>query len=131
LQLRDIIRVVGVVSHRQAIVAQRNASILLVIIGKGEGRAILTGKIFEYLGAGRPILALVPHDGEAADLIRKTNTGVIIDPDDTNAIARALRDSYNEWRAGNISYSPRNNKINRYSRLEQARQLGDLFEQIT
>ena len=36
---------------------------------------ILSAKLFEYLAAGRPILAVVPPDGEAAELVRETGAG--------------------------------------------------------
>ena len=50
----------------------------------------MTTKIFEYLAAGRPILAAVPGDGAAAELLRETGAGVVAPPDDVDAIATAL-----------------------------------------
>jgi glycosyltransferase involved in cell wall biosynthesis len=130
LQLNDIVRVMGLVPHYQAILAQQNASILLLIIGK-EGKTILTGKVFEYMGAKRPVLAVAPTDGEAADIIRQTNIGIVIDPDDTTAIANAIEDFYTEWRNGHNSYSPRDEEVKQYSRQEQAHQLSELFAQLS
>jgi glycosyltransferase involved in cell wall biosynthesis len=131
LELCDVVQVVGIVPSHQAIGAQCGADILLLIIGKGEGKAILTGKVFEYLGARKPILAVVPPDGEAAKLIQQTNAGIVVDPDDTGAIVHALEDLYAKWERGGIPYVPDVDEVNRYSRVEQARQLSNLFEQIT
>jgi glycosyltransferase involved in cell wall biosynthesis len=130
LQLNDILQISDPVPYHQAVATQQLASILLLIMGKGEGTAILPGKVFEYLGAKRPILAIVHPEGEAAALIKRTNTGVVVDPDDTHAIVKALQDFYTEWRTGEISYSPVDDEVKLYSRREQARQLCDLFEQI-
>jgi glycosyltransferase involved in cell wall biosynthesis len=51
---------------------------------------VLSGKVFEYLAVGRPILAAVPPDGAAAELIRDTGAGLVVAPDDTDAIRGAL-----------------------------------------
>jgi glycosyltransferase involved in cell wall biosynthesis len=131
LELDDVVQVTGSVPHHQAIEAQQSASVLLLVMGKGEGTAILPGKVFEYLGAQRPILAVVHPNGESADLVRRTNTGVVVDPDDTEAMVRALADLYSKWEQGGIPYTPDVEQVNRYSRVEQARQLSDLFEQMT
>ena len=50
----------------------------------------LSGKVFEYLAAERPILALVPPDGAAAELLRDTGAGVVVAPEDIDGIAREL-----------------------------------------
>jgi glycosyltransferase involved in cell wall biosynthesis len=131
LELDDVVCVAGSVPHHQAIAAQQSASVLLLVMGKGEGTAILPGKVFEYLGAQRPILAVVHPGGESADLVRRTNTGVVVDPDDTGAMVHVLEDLYTKWERGSIPYTPDVEEVNRYSRVEQARQLSDLFEQMT
>ena len=51
---------------------------------------MLSGKVFEYLAAERPILAAVPPDGAAAELIRETGAGVVAPPDDVDALREAL-----------------------------------------
>jgi glycosyltransferase involved in cell wall biosynthesis len=131
LELDDVVRVTGSVPHHQAIAAQQSASILLLVMGKGEGTAILPGKVFEYLGAQRPILAVVHPSGESANLVRQTDAGVVVDPDDTGALVHVLADLYAKWEQGSIPYTPDVEQVNRYSRVEQARQLSDLFEQMT
>ena len=53
---------------------------------------MLSGKVFEYIAVGRPILAVVPPDGAAAELIRETGAGVVAPPDDPTAIRAALEE---------------------------------------
>lgn len=66
--LATLCRSVACLPHQQAVQYQVTADALLLVVGKGAGSdVVLTGKIFEYLGAGRP--GLVPLDGPAADLI--------------------------------------------------------------
>ena len=72
---------------------QRDSDALLLLIpdAGGRGKGVLSGKVFEYLAAERPILAAVPPDGAAAELIRETGAGVVAAPDDVDALRAALR----------------------------------------
>jgi glycosyltransferase involved in cell wall biosynthesis len=80
------------VPRRRALELQRDSEALLLLVPEaGEpGRGVITAKLFEYLAAGRPILAAVPPDGEAAALVREANAGEIVEPGDVDAIGRAL-----------------------------------------
>jgi len=85
----------GVLGHREAVAAMRAADVNLLVIGDEPGAgATLTGKVFEYLRAGRPILALVPPEGEAAALITRFGAGAVVAPDDVAGAARALEAFY-------------------------------------
>ena len=80
----DCVTLRGFVPYRDSINAQRAADVLLFLDwtdGRGEG--MLTGKLFEYLGSGRPILALGVHkDSEAACLIAETGCGATLTSED-------------------------------------------------
>ena len=80
--------------------------LLLIPEADGRGRGVLSGKVFEYLAAERPILACVPPDGEAAALLRDTNAGVVVPADDRDAIAAALCELAGRWRAGELNGTP-------------------------
>jgi glycosyltransferase involved in cell wall biosynthesis len=84
----DRVEHVGVLRRSEALALQRTADGLLLITSRSTSEA--TGKLFEYLGAGRPILALA-EGNEAERIVRETNTGVTVPPTDVNAIASALR----------------------------------------
>jgi glycosyltransferase involved in cell wall biosynthesis len=62
---------------------------LLIIDDVPENRGIVTGKVFEYIGAGLTILALAP-EGDAAELIRSNHFGEVVAPADSMAIRQAL-----------------------------------------
>ena len=68
----------------------------------GRGKGVLSGKVFEYIAVGRPILAIVPPDGAAAELIRETGAGVVAPPDDPAAIRAALDELHARWRDGGL-----------------------------
>ena len=94
--------------------------------GGGRGRrGVVTAKIFEYLAAGRPILAAVPSDGEAAAIVRDTNAGTVVEPDDVDAIGAALTEMVERFENGSldaIHLSPETreqlSRVTRVSELE-------------
>lgn len=59
-------------------------------------------KVYEYLGAGRPVLALAPPDGETARVVRATG-GLVADTSDVPRAAAAIVRLYKGWRSGNGS----------------------------
>jgi glycosyltransferase involved in cell wall biosynthesis len=92
------------VPRRRSLALQRDSEALLLLIpeASGRGRGVLSGKVFEYLAAERPILAAVPPDGAAADLIRETDAGIVAAPDDVEALTAALRTLHAAWAAGTL-----------------------------
>ncbi len=92
LGLADRIEVHGHVPRRRALALQRDSEALLLLVpdSRGLGRGIVPAKLFEYLAAGRPILAAVPPDGEAAAIVRDADAGDVVAPDDVDAIRWAL-----------------------------------------
>jgi glycosyltransferase involved in cell wall biosynthesis len=118
------------VTHREALALQRDSDALLLLIPEagGRGRGVLSGKVFEYLAAERPILAAVPPEGAAADLIRETGAGVVAAPDDVPALSRALSELHAGWRAGTLdatALSPEaRDRLGRGARVEE---LGDVL----
>ena len=81
---------------------QRDSEALLLLIPEagGRGQGVLSGKVFEYLAAERPMLAAVPPDGAAAELIRETGAGVVAAPDDVAGDPAALRSCTRAGRRG-------------------------------
>lgn len=131
LGLADVVTVLGVVTHREAIQHQLAADLLLLIIGKGAGsELVLTGKLFEYLGAQRPILALVPPAGAAAELIRSTQTGFVVDATNTGTIAEQLSTLYDDWRNGEIHFAPNEQEVHAYDRRSLTRSLADVLDRV-
>jgi glycosyltransferase involved in cell wall biosynthesis len=108
LGLGDRIELLGDVSRRRSLELQRDSEALLLLIPEsgGRGRGVLTGKIYEYLAAERPILAVVPQDGAAAQLGLGTGAGVVVPPDDVDAMRDALLDLHQRWREGNLDDTP-------------------------
>lgn len=102
LGLGGQVRAIDFVSRAEAIAYQKGASVLLLFgsattaAGK---RHILSGKLFEYLGAQRPILGLVPRESASAKIIERFEAGLIVDSGDVNAIKEGLRLAYEQYGA--------------------------------
>jgi glycosyltransferase involved in cell wall biosynthesis len=108
LELGDRLELHPYVSRRRALAFQRDSEALLLLLPDvpGRGAAVPSGKVFEYLAAERPILAVVPPQGAAADLVRDADAGLVVAPDDVDAIESALRDLYERWRSGALDGAP-------------------------
>lgn len=89
--LGDRVTHLGLLERREVIALQRAADALLLMTGADGHASEATGKVFEYLAAERPIVALA-GENEAARLVRSTGTGVVVPIGDVDAIAAALRD---------------------------------------
>jgi glycosyltransferase involved in cell wall biosynthesis len=102
LALGDRLEEIAHVPRRSALELQRDSEALLLLLPEagGRGRGVPSGKIFEYLAAERPIIAAVPPDGVAAQLVRRAEAGVVVPPDDVAAISAAIAGLRARWQAG-------------------------------
>ena len=105
LGLGDRLELVDYLPRGESLRYQRDSEALLLLVpdAGGRGKGVLSGKVFEYLAAGRPILAAVPPDGAAAELIRETGAGVVVAPDDVDAIRAALVDLHARFANGGLA----------------------------
>jgi glycosyltransferase involved in cell wall biosynthesis len=124
LDLCDRIEHLGNLSLSAAIGLQRAADALLLLTAPEGNISEATGKLFDYLSAGRPILALA-RENVAAKIVRETGTGVVVAPDDVGGIARALEEVVDGKLAS--AYAPR--ELDRYIYPGPAKELADLVEQ--
>ena len=128
----DLIRQGVVVEHGNhpravALAAQVNADALLLLTTRDRpGNA--PGKLFEYLRAGRPILALT-SDSYAGEIVRDTATGRCADPTDPAAIARLIRDTLDDRSMGG-AFNPDSEKIDNFSRDQQMTRLAGVLEDV-
>ncbi len=126
--LEGVIKSYGYLPHKESIQMLFNSDIILLVIGKGKGsRNFYTGKIFEYIRANRPILAIVPEDGVAADVIRETRTGLVVDPENIVGIKNALVNYYKSWLENGIEHNKDITEIKKYSRKAQTKKLAEIF----
>ncbi|MDA0335061.1 MAG: glycosyltransferase [bacterium] len=125
---KGIARVVGAVDRATALGFQRRADVLLVVDHRRPWPASnAPGKLFEYLAAGKPVLALC-GPGEIENLVTRLEAGICVAPDDIDAIDEALRDLWDQHEQDRL---PRvKASLEPFHRRELTRQLTACFDEV-
>ncbi len=117
-------------NHDEVIKVQVQSQVLLLMLNSTKNaKGILTGKFFEYMTSGRPILCIGREDGDAAEIISETNIGIVCNHDDEVKTTKAVLDYYNSYLGGKLAVQSKD--IDRYSRKALTKQLVTLLERIT
>ena len=129
LGLGDRLELIPYAPRATSLALQRDSDVLLLLIpdAGGRGKGVLSGKVFEYLAAGRPILAAVPPDGAAAELIQETGAGIVVAPDDVDGLRDALLELNRRFTSGglpDVQLSPEwRHSVARSTRVEETAEL--------
>lgn len=120
----------GYRDHQTAVREQLGASVLLLPLRQEpEYRATLPGKLFEYLGARRPVLGIGQTDGAMARILAETGAGQTFDWPDEAGLRAALDRLWEDFRSG---VEPKlSEDLSVYSRRSTARRMAALFQEIT
>jgi glycosyltransferase involved in cell wall biosynthesis len=132
LGLNDLVRFIGFMSHEKSLGLMVNSHVLLLIVAVGgyETSGIVTGKLFEYLFSGRPILALAPKNSIVANIIQSANAGLVVSSD-TEAIKNGILEFYKQWTERKLAATTNTAVIERYNRKVLTHKLAQIFEKIT
>jgi glycosyltransferase involved in cell wall biosynthesis len=133
LGLGDRLELIDYVPRRKSLELQRDSDVLLLLIPEaaGRGKGVLSGKVFEYLAAERPILAAVPPDGAAAKLIEEIGAGVVAPADDVDALRTALVDLHGRWQRGELGWTLLPPDVrDRLSRRARVAELAQLVREV-
>jgi glycosyltransferase involved in cell wall biosynthesis len=133
LGLAHRLELVGYLPRADSLRLQRDSEALLLLVPEagGRGKGVLSGKVFEYLAAGRPILAVVPPDGAAAELVRETGSGIVVAPDDVDGIREALITMHTTFANGglpSVELSERDEE--RLSRRARVEEMAELLQEV-
>lgn len=120
---------VGYVSHQKAIGYQKKSQVLLLLIPDVKNnKGILTGKLFEYLTAKRPILAIGPEEGELATILTETNAGVVINFNAEEKLEFHIRGLYQKFKEEKLIVNATNTQ--KYHRKELTKNLAFLLKSL-
>jgi glycosyltransferase involved in cell wall biosynthesis len=126
--LDTVIERLGYVAYDEHLRVLRNSDVLLLVLSRGEkSRGWIPSKFFQYLGTGNPILAMVPA-GEVRDIIRETNAGEFVEPDDVAGASRAIETLYDAWRTEASARERNAEAVARYERRNLTRALARALE---
>jgi glycosyltransferase involved in cell wall biosynthesis len=114
---------VGYVGHREAVAEMTRATALLLY--RSGSSLAPSGKLFEYLASGRPVLCVTRPDNLAARLVEAWDAGVVADPRDRQAVEQAILALWQRWQAGGLpdQAEVRTRTLARYSRRAAAERL--------
>lgn len=129
LGIESLVQVRGFVPHKDILMEQHAADALVLVVDTGPGSEIIvTQKVFEYLAAGKPILALA-GPGACRDLLETTGGAALASPDDPAAAAAALERLFDAWLRGeSLAADPP--RIVPFHRREQTRRLAQILNEI-
>jgi glycosyltransferase involved in cell wall biosynthesis len=131
-QLGEIVQVRSRVSHHEAIQRMRQADVLLLlIVGNEGGRKWYPGKLFEYMHAGRPVLAVAP-EGIATQLINEVGIGVAVAPHDAEQIVNVLAEIVADPSAFcQKYYHPAPAAIAQFNRIALTQTLASVLDEVS
>ena len=101
--LKEHVEIVGYVSHDDAIKFQMKSQLLLLIeINSEDTKAIIPGKVFEYLVSETPILAIGPKDSDIEQIIKSTNTGTYFNYNEKSSLKSQLLVYFDAYQNNNL-----------------------------
>jgi len=126
---KSTIKLIDYLPHSEVRKYQQKSQILLLIVNNvPSAKGIITGKIFEYLEAKRPILAIAPVDGDAAAIINTTNAGFVIDFNDASKLKRVILSNYRAFKKQDLRVDSKN--IDQYHRKQLTQKLATIIKTI-
>lgn len=130
LGLNHVVTFSEVVPHEEAWAYLFSSDALLLVQGTGYlDEKGSTGKLFEYLAIGKPVLALAP-ESVAASIIRQANIGLVVNPEDKEGIKRAVREMYTKWLSGSLKVNPNKEVIKQYDVRELSGRFAMILDEL-
>ena len=119
----------GYQPHGIAIEEQRKASVLILPLRKEpEYKAVLPGKLFEYLASCRPVMGIGQKDGAMSMILEKTDTGIVFDWEDNVSMKKYIKSCWKSHLSGNLT--KKDGDISIFTRRNLTRRMAELFNGI-
>ena len=127
--LQSNCKVVGYVSHAEALQFQHRSQLLLLIeMDRPETRAIIPGKLFEYMAAKRPIIAIGPAESDVEQLLTKTRAGDYFLYNQKAELKETICRLYSTFKEGKITID--SDGVKQFSRKALTEKLATLIKQL-
>ncbi len=128
----SMVEKIDYVAHSRAVeLVQDSDALLLIVDDTATVGAIVPGKVYEYLGAMRPLIAFAPPDGAIGELLKETNGGKAIAQSDADRAASYIKTLYDGWQNGEQTSSMMKTEvISKYERREETRRLAEVFDSL-
>ncbi len=128
--LSDCIEKVDYMPHKKVVKTLVQSQILLLLLNNTPNvMGVIPGKIFEYLAARRPILAIGPENGDSARIIQETGRGTVCDFEDFGKMKREIFKLYQRFKKGKLEVSEAD--IVKYTRRSATGQMAGVLDRLT
>ena len=127
--LKDNLEDMGYQQHAVAVEQQRTASLLILPLRKEpEYKAVLPGKLFEYLASWRPVLGIGQTDGAMSVILNNTKTGLVLNWEDRKSIERFIDMCWEKHQTGNLTVDDAD--ISQFTRRNLTHRMAQLFDKL-
>lgn len=121
----------GYITHKEALQTNLDSDLLVLLVGDEEKfKSIYTGKVFEYLRSGKPILAIAPKEGEVDQALSLTGHGKTFTSTQNSEIKDMILTEYTNWIERDKSVSLSSSYIKIYERRYLTMKLADIFYNV-
>ncbi|UII79749.1 glycosyltransferase family 4 protein [Flagellimonas sp. CMM7] len=125
--LDSYVEYLGYLSHEKVLQVQQKSQVLLLLeIDSEETKGIIPGKLFEYLNAKRPILAIGPNEWEAGNIVLETSSGKVCKQSDKTALKNVLLEWFGKYKKGTLHFNSKG--IEMYHRKELTKALANFIQ---
>jgi len=126
-ELGEYLKITDYLPHEEALKKQEKAQILLLIEkNQKETKGIIPAKLFEYMSAKRPILAIGPKDWDVCRLLKETKAGVCFTYEDEEKIKIYIKKQINLFLKGKLQVETQG--IDAFSRKKLTQQLAKIID---
>jgi len=125
---KDSIIRIPYLPHEKSIEELLKSDALLLIVDESkESEEIVPGKVYEYVGAGRPIIAIAPQESAIAKLMQETKAGIVAHQTEIEKTGEIFLNYFNNWKRRTNLYEPNIEAISKYERRNSAKHLAELL----
>jgi len=128
-QLSDICEWLGPVSHDRSRELMRSTHVLLHM--ESTATYAISGKLFEYLAAKRPIVGLTPAGSDDELFLNRSGAGVNVGLDNADRVEATFYRLWNDWRNRRLEVNVDDVWLRQFHRREQTRKLAKLLDDVT
>ncbi|MCO6466691.1 MAG: glycosyltransferase family 4 protein [Bradyrhizobiaceae bacterium] len=126
------ITTIDYVTHTESIAYLQSSEMSLLIVDDAkESAGIVPGKVYEYLGVGRPVIAIAPAQSAVEQLITETQAGFSVPGTDVAALSSRLLTAITRWKNAEPIATPNVDVIRQYERRTSAFKLASILDQLT
>jgi len=130
--LEDRVELTGYVPHAEVTKIMSGSTALLFVVPQSRNnRLIITGKLFEYLASGSPVLSVGPVDGDAAAILTDTGRKPMVNYTDKQTFTEQLFQLYQKWKEGKGTLPQlETGMLEKYSRKSSAELMAQYMKEV-